>query len=95
MTILHNPNYYADYEDHKIPKHHHGQPKAWSLLESITNIVVGVVLAFSSQIAIFSWYGIPISWHLNLEMTGWFTIVSLLRSFLLRRLFNRISPFKK
>ncbi len=94
MTILHNPNYYADYEDHKIPKHHHGQPKAWSLLESITNIVVGVVLAFSSQLIIFSFYGVDLDWTVNLRMTAWFTVISLARSFLLRRLFNRISPFK-
>ena len=67
-----------------------GQSKAYSLLEAITNILVGVVVAFVSQLIIFGAYGVHLSMKVNLYMTLWFTAVSMARSFLLRRVFNWI-----
>jgi hypothetical protein len=68
-----------------------GQSKRGSLVEALTNILVGVVLAFTSQLIIFKHYGYPITWETNAWMTLWFTAVSLARSFILRRIFNRIT----
>ncbi len=65
-----------------------GQSRVASLIEAIVNIVVGASVAYASQVIIFGLYNIHVSWKLNLEMTGWFTAVSIARSFLLRRLFN-------
>jgi membrane protein implicated in regulation of membrane protease activity len=66
-----------------------GQSKGASLIEALTNIMVGVVIAFLSQLVIFGWYGISVSHWQNAQMTGFFTIVSLIRSYVLRRIFNR------
>ena len=72
-----------------------GQSKAGSLIESVTNIVVGVVIAFLSQLVIFGLYGVQVPWTLNLKMTAWFTLVSLVRSFVLRRLFNGLTTSRR
>ena len=66
-----------------------GQSKKGSVVEAIANIAVGVAIAFISQIIIFGHYGIVVPLMLNAKMTAWFTGVSLLRSFVLRRIFNR------
>ena len=68
-----------------------GQTKTGSVIEAIANIVIGIGIAFVSQIIIFSSYGIAVSTSLNVKMTMWFTAVSLTRSFILRRIFNRIT----
>lgn len=68
-----------------------GQTKRGSFVEAMTNILVGVVIAFVSQLIIFKHYGYSITWETNAWMTLWFTGVSLARSFILRRIFNRIT----
>lgn len=68
-----------------------GQTKTGSVVEAVANIIVGVGIAFVSQVIIFSSYGITVSTALNVKMTLWFTVVSLTRSFVLRRIFNRIT----
>jgi NhaP-type Na+/H+ or K+/H+ antiporter len=68
-----------------------GQTKRGSLAEALVNILVGVVIAFVSQLIIFKHYGYAITWETNAWMTGWFTAVSLTRSFVLRRIFNWIT----
>lgn len=68
-----------------------GQSKLLSLTESIVNIIFGYWLAFWTQVIIFPWFGIVgVSHKTNLAMGGVFTIVSLLRSYALRRAFNRL-----
>lgn len=66
------------------------QSKLGSAIESIANVLVGVVVAFISQLVIFKAYGIEVSMSTNIQMTGYFTLISLVRSYALRRLFNRI-----
>jgi hypothetical protein len=68
-----------------------GQSKTGSLVESLANIAIGVVLAFVSQLVIFGGYGVHVSLAQNAEMTVWFTAISLARSFVLRRVFNKIT----
>ena len=59
-----------------------------SLIELITNVVVGFLLALLAQIAMFPLFGLAVSVADNLMISGIFTAVSLLRSFALRRLFE-------
>lgn len=66
-----------------------GQSKRHSVLESLTNIAVGAGVAFTSQVIIFPFYGLHCSTKANLEITAWFTLISFIRSYLLRRWFNR------
>ena len=67
-----------------------GQTKFQSFIESLTNILIGFVVAFVSQVVIFHQFGVEISLGRNLEMTVYFTIVSFIRSYTLRRIFNRM-----
>ena len=66
------------------------QSRAMSLVESIANVVVGYGVAVVTQILIFPVFGLQTTLGQNLAMGGVFTIVSLARSFLLRRLFEAI-----
>ena len=65
-----------------------GQKKSHSLFESLANIVLGYGIAIGAQVAIFPLFGINIPLHDNLEIGAMFTVVSLIRSYTLRRLFN-------
>ena len=64
------------------------QSRLMSLVEAITNVVVGYGVAVMTQILIFPVFGLQTSLGQNLAMGGIFTIVSLLRSFALRRFFE-------
>ena len=61
-----------------------------SLIETITNVAIGLIVSFISQLAIFKLYDIHISLAQNLELTLYFTVVSVIRGFALRRFFNSI-----
>jgi len=65
------------------------QSKLHSLLESAANIVIGFAISIAAQMVIFPWFGIYISFSDNLLMGLFFTVVSLIRSYVLRRAFNR------
>lgn len=65
------------------------QSRAMSLIESITNVVVGYVLAITTQLIVFPWFGLHPSLGENLSLGALFAGISLLRSFALRRLFER------
>lgn len=65
-----------------------GQKKTHSLLESLVNVAIGYGIAILSQIIVFPWFGINIPLHDNLMIGGVFTIISIIRSYILRRLFN-------
>ena len=64
------------------------QTRLGSLTESIVNIIIGYTVAISSQVVIFPMYGIHVPITTNLVMGAWFTVVSLVRSYLIRRWFN-------
>lgn len=70
------------------------QTRLQSLIESCANVVVGYLVALASQLAIFPMFGIHIPLSSNLAIGGWFTVISLVRSYVLRRWFNGLK-FKK
>jgi len=61
-----------------------------SLVESVANVAVGYGIAVLTQILIFPVFGLHTTLAQNLQMGGIFTGVSILRSFLLRRVFEAI-----
>ncbi|MFN3014477.1 hypothetical protein ACK1CN_00930 [Vibrio coralliilyticus] len=65
------------------------QSKKQSVIESVTNVVIGYVVALFSQLAIFPFFGIHLPFSDNLLIGAFFTIVSIIRSYVVRRLFNR------
>jgi len=65
------------------------QTRLQSLIESLMNILIGYGVALISQIAIFPMFDIHISLGTNLWIGAWFTVISLVRSYIIRRWFNR------
>jgi len=65
------------------------QTKTESFIESITNVAIGYLVALFSQIVIFPFYDINISMSDNLMIGAWFTVISITRSYLIRRYFNK------
>lgn len=62
-----------------------------SLVEAATNVGVGYVLAILTQIVIFPWFGIDVGAGTHMAIGLVFLGVSLIRSYLLRRLFEGIA----
>lgn len=65
------------------------QSRRHSLLESCANTVCGYVVAVSSQLLVFPLFDIHIPMRSNLGIGLWFTGVSLARSYVIRRWFNK------
>ncbi len=59
-----------------------------SLIEAITNVAVGYMLAVATQIIVFPWFSLHPSIGQSLALGGVFIGISLLRSYALRRLFE-------
>lgn len=66
------------------------QSRAMSLIESLANVAVGYGVAVVTQILIFPIFGLHTTLAQNLMMGGIFTVVSIGRSYALRRLFEEI-----
>jgi hypothetical protein len=66
------------------------QSRLMSPIEAITNVIVGYGVAVVTQILIFPIFGLHTTLAQNLQMGLLFTGVSIIRSFLLRRLFEAI-----
>ena len=66
------------------------QSRLMSLVEAVTNVAVGLVVAVATQLAVFPILGLQASVGQNLKLALVFTAVSIARSYALRRLFNAI-----
>jgi len=66
------------------------QSRTMSGIESIANVIIGYGLALATQVVVFGALDIPVSLPQNLWIGAVFTVVSLARSYLLRRFFVRI-----
>jgi len=67
------------------------QSRAMSLVEAVANVVVGYGVAVVTQILIFPIFGLHTTLAQNLKLGLIFTIVSIGRSYALRRLFEAIA----
>ena len=65
------------------------QSRKHSAIEAVTNVFVGYWVAVAATQAILPLFGFPVRFSENLAISGLFTVVSLIRSYTLRRLFNR------
>ena len=65
------------------------QSRRMSLIEAVTNVAVGYVLAVTTQILVFPRFGLNSSLCENLALGAVFVGISLLRSYALRRLFEQ------
>ena len=65
------------------------QSRLESIIEVLLNSLIGYAVALVSQLIIFPLVGIDVSLQTNLIIGLYFTVVSIARSYILRRFFNR------
>ena len=66
------------------------QSKKMSLIETIVGVAIGYIVALLSQIVIFPLFDIEVSLIDNLLIGLLFTVISIIRGYYIRRLFNWI-----
>ncbi|MGI3212869.1 DUF7220 family protein [Roseovarius tibetensis] len=64
------------------------QSRKMSMIEAVTNVVAGYGIAVLTQTLIFPIFGLHVTLAQNLKIGLVFTLVSLARSYALRRLFE-------
>jgi hypothetical protein len=67
------------------------QSRTMSFIEAITNVVAGYFIALLMQTLLFAVLGVYLSITENASIAAVFTIVSIVRSYCIRRLFERVS----
>ena len=65
------------------------QSRMMSFIESVTNVVVGFGLAVLTQVLVFPVFEIAVTFDQHVSIAMIFTLVSLARGYMLRRVFNR------
>jgi hypothetical protein len=64
------------------------QSRAMSFIESLAQVVIGYFVSLMAQLVIFPLFGMRVSLSDNLLIGLCFLVVSLARSYVLRRVFN-------
>ena len=65
------------------------QSKQRSALESVTNVLVGFLVAVGANLSVLPAFGYNVTVYDSFAIGWLFTLISLIRSYILRRLFNR------
>jgi hypothetical protein len=65
------------------------QSKKQSLIESVTQTVVGLVVSFGIQLVIYPILNIPVTLSQNVIITAVFFVASIGRGYIIRRIFNK------
>lgn len=65
-----------------------GQSKRHSLFESLTNVVVGFSISTVANMIVLPWFGYNVDLKGATSIGGVLTIVSIVRSYCLRRFYN-------
>lgn len=66
------------------------QTRLQSFIESCINVAIGYGVALLSQILVFPLFGIHIPLASNLAIGAIFTVISVARSYAVRRIFNKL-----
>ena len=66
------------------------QTKKMSLIETVLSVLIGYIVALLSQIVVFPLFDIKVSLIDNLLIGLLFTVISIIRGYYVRRLFNWI-----
>ena len=65
------------------------QTRKHSAIETFSNVLIGYFVALASQLAIFPLFGIHVHFRDNILIGLYFTVISIIRSYCLRRWFTR------
>jgi hypothetical protein len=66
------------------------QTRRASLVESLLNVAIGYGVALASQLIVFPLFGIHVGLSENIVIGLIFTVISICRSFMVRRLFETL-----
>ncbi len=66
------------------------QSRRMSLIEALSNVAIGYGVAVLTQIAVFPLFDLQVSLSDNLLIGALFTLVSVARSYAVRRMFERM-----
>lgn len=64
------------------------QSRKMSVVEVVTSTALGFVVAVITTVIVFPWFGLRVTLPDNLAITAIFTVVSLVRGYCVRRLFE-------
>lgn len=67
------------------------QSKKQSAIESIANIIIGIITSFLIQLWIYPLLDIKVTLSQNIIITIVFFVVSFIRGYFVRRIFNRLT----
>lgn len=67
-----------------------GQTKLGSLVEAVANIFIGFAINFTANLIVLPWFGFDLTAGTAFSIGLIFTAISLVRSYVLRRVFNNI-----
>ena len=67
------------------------QTRRMSLIEALANVVVGFGVAVLTQRVVFPLFGIETDWSVDFAIGGLFTVVSIVRSYVMRRVFETLA----
>ena len=70
------------------------QTKKGSMIEAVINVAVGYGVAVTSQVLVFPLLGIEVAFKTNLLIGLIFTVISLVRQYILRRIFTTYRLFR-
>ena len=83
---------------HAIMKLRRKTPHVQARLDSLIEVLVSTAIGFGVSLvtwAILAWaYGIPMTIGTNLQITAWFTVVSIIRQYVIRRICDGRSPWQ-
>ena len=65
------------------------QSRLASFIEALTNVAIGMVVSFFGQIMVSHWYNLPLNLAQNVQIVLFFTVLSVVRSYCIRRWYNR------
>ena len=66
------------------------QSRVQSLIESCVNVLIGYLVALGGQLVVFPLVGLEVSLGQNLTIGAAFTLISIARSYCVRRMFNQL-----
>lgn len=66
------------------------QSRAMSLVEAVANVTLGYAIAVASQVLLFPAFGLHMTMAQNLKLAAAFTVISICRSYTIRRVFEAI-----
>lgn len=68
----------------------HQQTRMMSVIETLVNTVSGIVITLAAATVVYPWFGHSFTFQQNVGITAVFTVLSMIRGYGVRRLFNWI-----